>query len=516
MIVYEPTSNPSTSTSRPLPIERAKYCGCLDCTEQVWNTIADIFSCGARIAWVAGDTTKFTTQEDACRLVAGTQFPDICGPACDPDSCDGRSPSSVVPTPSPNVNFDKPTSSPSATGSNDDIDKPTASPSLTGSNESVLRCGCNDCTDQAWKTLADGFQCGARIEYLLGQDAVKYPSEIDACRRVAAVEYPTLCGPACNPDRCDGKIPPFTAQPTLAPHTPPLTRESPLYCFPEHTQRTRYENVWKKYSVEVKEGGTCGPGNNAFTTNTVSIKNDSELTMQFKKVGNQWEGSEVRIILPEAEMPYTYGTYSFSVQSLAVLDATTLAVIDTVLPQSLVLGLFTWDDTEIYAIHENWNHEVDIEISRWNIPANPDGQFLVQPPNLPQIYRFYTGAMGSTYDQGGHKYEFTWSPGDVKWYTDAGGGQNHSYATQDAIFAGLNDYVQCLPADVEVRINLWNMFGSVLPVGMNDDQLVEVVIDDFSFTPSGQTAVMDGGYCTKGCQCDTSSICVNGICTAAS
>jgi beta-glucanase (GH16 family) len=136
---------------------------------------------------------------------------------------------------------------------------------------------------------------------------------------------------------------------------------------------------------------------------------------------------------------------------------------------------------------------------------------LVQPPEDPQLVRFYTGT-GSTYDQGGHLYEFTWNPGKVTWYTDAAGGENHSYATEDAIFAGLDDYVQCLPADVEIRMNLWNLFGSVTPVGMSDDEVVEVIIDDFYFTPSNLEYVVDGGYCTKPCQCDVSSSCVNGIC----
>jgi hypothetical protein len=389
---------------------------------------------------------------------------------------------------------------------------PTSAPSdfVSETTESAEHCGCVDCTEEIWSTLANGNTCGDRINYV-ARDTSKYPTEIDACRLVAGVEFPTVCGPGCNPDRCDGRIPPFTTAPTLAPHTPPLTPESSLVCFPEYAQRTRFENVWGKYTVEVKEGSSCGPGSNAFTTNTVSVDND-ELKLQFKKGANSWEGSEVRVILPEAEMPYTYGTYSFSVKTVSVLDANTSVVIDTVLPQSLVLGLFTWDDTENYASHENWNHEVDVEISRWNIPGNPDAQFLVQPPEDQQLYRFYSGA-DSTYEEGGHIYEFTWNPGKVTWYTDAAGGKNHSYATEDALFAGLNDYVQCLPTDVEIRMNLWNMFGSVLPVGMLDNQVVEVVIDDFSFTPSNLEYVLDGGYCTKHCHCSLSALCVNGICT---
>jgi hypothetical protein len=401
----------------------------------------------------------------------------ICSLTSNTDICDGRGPSPSAAT----------------TPSAESVSEPTSAPSVPAEH-----CGCADCTEQIWNTLADEYTCGARINYVTGH-TTSNPTEVDACRLVAGVEFPTICGPACNPDSCDGRDPPFT-----------LTPESSLYCFPEYAQRTRYENMWGKYTVEVKEGTACGPGDNTFTTDTVSLEG-SELKLQFKKGDSGWEGSEVRIILPEDEMPFTYGTYSFSVQGVAVLDASTSAVIDTVLPQSLVLGLFTWDDTDIFDIHENWNHEVDIEISRWNETNNADTQFLFQPPESPQLFRFYSGS-GSTYDQG-HVYEFTWNPGKVAWYTDAAGGKNHSYTTEDALFAGLNDYVQCLPADVEVRINLWNIFGSVLPVGMLDSQIVQVVIDNFSFTPSNLQYVVDGGACTKHCNCDASSMCVNGICT---
>jgi hypothetical protein len=378
----------------------------------------------------------------------------------------------------------------------------TSTGASSATDEPAEHCGCYDCTEQVWNAIAGEYTCGERISYVAG-DTSKYPTEEDACRLVAGKEFPKICGSGCNPDSCDGRTPP------VAPDT--FTPESSLYCFPEYAQRTRFENVWGKYTVEVKEGSSCGPGGNKFTTNTVSVDND-ELKLQFKKGDNGWEGSEVRVILPEEEMPYTYGTYSFSVKTVSVIDADTSAVIDTVLPQSLIIGLFTWDDTDIYAVNENWNHEVDIEISRWNISGDPDAQFLVQPPLDPQLYRFYSGA-DSTYDQGGHVYDFTWNPGKVDWYTDAAGGKNHSYATEDAIFAGLDDYVQCLPADVEIRMNLWNMFGSAMPVGMSDNQVVEVIIDDFTFTPSNLEYVMNGGYCTKHCHCDPSSLCLNGICT---
>jgi hypothetical protein len=467
----------------------------------------------------------FTPAVLACNLVADEEFPSVCGPFCDPDLCEAIPESTggpaLAPTLEPTLEL---TRNPSLRPNLLPTHEPTHEPSpLPTAEDSAIypaeHCGCYDCTEQVCNAIADKYTCGARIIYVIGDVDTydTYATEEQACRLVAGEEFPGICGSACDPDSCDGRSPPSNgSEPTSTPNnsvsepTPPLTPKSSLYCFPEYAQRTRFQNVWGKYTVEVKEGASCGPGSNDFTTNAVSVDN-GELKLQFKKGANSWEGSEVRFILPEEERPFTYGTYSFSVKTVSVLDAITSAVIDAVLPQSLVLGLFTWDDTESYAIHENWNHEMDVEISRWNIPGNPDAQFLVQPPEDPQFVRFYTGA-GSTYDQGGHVYDFTWNPGKVTWYTDAAGGNYHSYATEDAIFAGVNDYVQCLPANVEIRLNLWNMFGNAMPVGMSTNQMVEVVIDDFTFTPSNLGYVLDGGYCTKPYQCDASSTCVSGIC----
>ena len=121
----------------------------------------------------------------------------------------------------------------------------------------------------------------------------------------------------------------------------------------------------------------CGPSDNRFTTNTVSLVDKRHIKLQFKKVGPVWEASEVRVRLPEDQMPFLYGQYSFSVKSVEVIDSITGSVLDDVLPPSLVLGLFSWDDTESFAKKENFMHEVDIEISRWNDPNNADLQFLV-------------------------------------------------------------------------------------------------------------------------------------------
>jgi hypothetical protein len=167
----------------------------------------------------------------------------------------------------------------------------------------------------------------------------------------------------------------------------------------------------------------------------------------------------------------------------------------------------------LQATHENWNHEVDIEISQWNIKGNADAQFLVQPAKTPQFERFFSGGAEGSLDQGGHVWRFDWSPNRVDWHTTAAGGHSHSYSTADAIYYGTPDRIQCLPANVEVRINVWNLLGQATPTDMTDDDVVEVTIDNFTYTPSGQESAGEGEACTKWCQCGYGNACIDGICS---
>lgn len=179
-----------------------------------------------------------------------------------------------------------------------------------------------------------------------------------------------------------------------------------------------------------------------------------------------------------------------------------------------------------YAVHENYNHEVDIEISRWNCADNSDLQYLVQPPGYPQMHRLFSGDPDATdaeskYQQGGQVYKFDWNPGRIDWLSTAGEenvNNGFSLKTAEAVFRNVDDYVQCLPdrgGNMEVRINLWNMLGALTPAGLSSTDIVKVVIDNFTFTPSGQTHVAVGGICTKHCQCELGAAsCVSNVCTA--
>jgi len=448
-------TTPSPATEPPTlspPEETTYYCTCPTCTDDVWNRVAAGFSCGDRITFLLTDQNHlYPSQTDACSRVADIEYPQICG-ACDPNRCDGR-----TPPPPDRTSF----------------------------------CGCDGtCTLQEWtyQSHSEDLSCEAHATWLLlhGHATV----EAEACRQAN-------CQAACHPDYCGtGGTP-------------------PLYCFPPPQDRVTFENVWDGgYTVQIKESpGLCGPGDNRFSRDAVSLDSDSQqLTLSFEYInGVGWVGSEVRVVLPNDEA-FTYGTYEFSVESVSVLDNNDVLVSEE-LPISLVLGLFTWDDTDNYAEHENWNHEVDIEISMWGNAANThDAQFLVQPPGDPQMYRFSTGLTDGQRDQGGHVYSFTWNPGTVDWLTDAGGEQDHSYSTEQALGLGLEDFVQCLPAQMEVRMNLWNIYGTGTPTGMETNQRVEVVISSFSYLASGETVVVPGGSCSKDCQCEWG--CVGNLCAS--
>jgi hypothetical protein len=95
------------------------------------------------------------------------------------------------------------------------------------------------------------------------------------------------------------------------------------------------------------------------------------------------------------------------------------------------------------------------------------------------------------------------------------GGHTFYLKTEEELFKGVPHYVQCMPSvNTEVRMNLWNMLGAIQPAGLNARDKVEVLIDNFSYTPSSLTAVPNGDFCSKHCQCEICSSCVNGICNS--
>jgi hypothetical protein len=138
-------------------VKDTTYCGCPECTNDILCRDAEDYSCVARVTWLLeNESTTYPDEADACHQVA-LEFPNACGPVCDPDACN--------PLPGP------------------------------------TRCGCPSGNEDALGVLADGYSCEARIDYLM-EDTVTFPTEADACRQVAS-EFPNACGPACDPNTCN-------------------------------------------------------------------------------------------------------------------------------------------------------------------------------------------------------------------------------------------------------------------------------------------------------------------------
>lgn len=93
-----------------------------------------------------------------------------------------------------------------------------------------------------------------------------------------------------------------------------------------------------------------------------------------------------------------------------------------------------------------------MEISVFGDVGGPDVNFLVQPPGEPQQAKLYSGGTEGQYDQSGHSYKFDWEPGMISWYSDAAGGLSHVYSSDKIIEYYSPSYIQCLPADVEIRV----------------------------------------------------------------
>jgi len=183
-------------------------CGCDSCTDEIWNTMAGDYTCGARITWLQGVdvetlsslgiTGGLLDEAGACRIVS-EEFSDTC--KCNPEKCNEpitASPTSkptFTPTDSPTK---KPTSSPTASPT---TKKPTPSPTTSTS----AMCGCNTCTDQVLSYDAGGYACRDRINWIISNRGL---SEFDSCK-VVADEFPSNCG-KCHSDHC-GSFPPTSA-----------------------------------------------------------------------------------------------------------------------------------------------------------------------------------------------------------------------------------------------------------------------------------------------------------------
>eukprot|EP00565_Helicotheca_tamesis_P001902 CAMPEP_0185725334 /NCGR_PEP_ID=MMETSP1171-20130828/1619_1 /TAXON_ID=374046 /ORGANISM="Helicotheca tamensis, Strain CCMP826" /LENGTH=540 /DNA_ID=CAMNT_0028393439 /DNA_START=149 /DNA_END=1771 /DNA_ORIENTATION=- len=213
-----------TNISTPLPTAiptqspTQSMCGCKSCTQSILDTIAydtsGGFTCRSRINWVM--TERSLTEYDACVQVSG-EFPNVCGQGCNPLQCT----SNQTPTDKPTLKPSKsPTMSPSGNPTNSPTTVPTKYPTKSPTkaptpspmtNPEPFPCGCESCTQSVLGTIAydagGGYSCSARMDWLMTTQEGGYLPEYDACVRISS-EFPDVCGPSCDPNRCNPVVVP--------------------------------------------------------------------------------------------------------------------------------------------------------------------------------------------------------------------------------------------------------------------------------------------------------------------
>ncbi len=205
-----------------------------------------------------------------------------------------------------------------------------------------------------------------------------------------------------------------------------------------------------------------GPGPNNFinTSRNVFIDVLDNLHLKIIKQNGVWNCSEVI-----SKNQFGYGRYVFNIKSrVDLLDA------------NAVLGIFLWDPNAL----KNYNHEVDIEVSKWSIANNLNAQFVVQPFTNPEnMNRFNMNLLGN------------YSSFTIDWYPDRilfNAYHGHIECASKKYSKPINVPIQCwvyksntipVPRQSNIRFNLWLNEGKA----PSDDKEQEVIITCFSFIP---------------------------------
>jgi hypothetical protein len=206
---------------------------------------------------------------------------------------------------------------------------------------------------------------------------------------------------------------------------------------------------WKLKS----SSGPVGPGPNYFTEGNVFVDEQGRLHLRITRRDGHWTCAELI-----GTHSLGYGTYRFDVADTSSLDA------------NAVLGLFTWDT----AARQHHFREIDIEVSRWGVPENQNGQFVVQPYTRPlNIVRFEIPPGPTT-------HSIQWVPGHV-----------FCRCTRENLMICEHEFGAGVPSAGRERpiINLW-LFGG-RPRNTTSD--IHVIVERFSFIPSSSASNLPSG-----------------------
>ena len=206
-----------------------------------------------------------------------------------------------------------------------------------------------------------------------------------------------------------------------------------------------------------------GPGPNNWSPDNVKIDEDGHLHLKIRQLNGRWTCAEV--YTPEK---FGFGRYVWSIEG----------EVDKFDPK-IVLGLFTYPTP---AEGPDRTNEIDIEWSKW-------GQIDKNATNL--AYTIYPRAKGGPIVSKNQKQDlngtyttgaFTWSPDGIKLESYHGHTTNDEnkffeWETPDD-FAGA-----CPVAPVPVHMNLWIHQEQIPGPAPTNNQEVEVIVHNFTFTP---------------------------------
>src|SRR5262249_11105358 len=144
------------------------------------------------------------------------------------------------------------------------------------------------------------------------------------------------------------------------------------------------------YDWEVRQQPTDRHGMNDYDARNVWLDDDGHLHMRLSQRDGRWTSADVRMT-----RSLGYGTYSFDLRDTSELDP------------SVAFSMYTWD-----ALGADQNfRELTVDVSRWGDPDSMNGQFVVQPENVPaNVFRF-------AIPSGLVTHSFRWEPGRVAFKT---------------------------------------------------------------------------------------------------
>jgi len=201
---------------------------------------------------------------------------------------------------------------------------------------------------------------------------------------------------------------------------------------------------WVARSAGSDRGGEA----NDYDPENETVDSNGYLHLRMQTRNGKWTCAEVNLT-----HSLGYGTYTFVVQDSAHLSS------------SAVFGLFTWD----LAHSDNFQNEIDVELSRWGDPKIKNAQYVIQPYYVPaNVLRFEVPAGVVT-------HSFRWEPGKVTFKSIRGADPSGGAIISQHVFtSGIPT-----PATENVHINLYDFRHSKNPV----QQPSEVVIEKFEYQP---------------------------------